>query len=382
MPLPEPSAAALAHSRQVAEHIRGALEAAGGWLPFSEYMRLALYAPGLGYYSAGASKLGPAGDFVTAPEISPFFARALAAQVAQGMRASRAEVLELGAGSGRLAVDLYAALDALGCAPTRYAILEVSPDLRQRQRALIARDAPDLLARVVWLDAPPARFSGVVLGNEVLDAVPVDVLHWTEDGVVERGVGLAGDTFAWRDGPAVAGALGQAAQGLPACPPGYVSEINPAAAALVGTLGTMLEQGLALFIDYGFPRAEYYHPRRAGGTLMCHYRHQAHTDPFHLPGLQDITAHVDFTAIADAALAAGLDVLGYIDQARFLVNCGLLDALAGLEPGTLDYARQVGAAQKLIQPSEMGELFKVIALGRGIDAPLLGVARGDRRHAL
>lgn len=382
MPLPTPSAEALAHSRRLVEHIQAEADTAGGWLTFSRYMALALYAPGMGYYSAGAGKFGSAGDFVTAPEISPLFAHVLARQVAQGMSASAASVLELGAGSGRLALDLLASLDELGCLPERYAILEVSPDLRQRQRDLLAVEAPGYLDRVEWLEALPTRFSGVVLGNEVLDALPVDLVVWTEAGLAERGVGLRGGAFAWFDRPLHAGPLDDAALALPSQAPGYVSEINLAASALVASLGAMLERGLLLFIDYGFPRAEFYHPQRAGGTLMCHYRHHAHTDPFYLPGLQDITAHVDFTGVADAALDAGLDVLGYIDQARFLVNCGLLDALGRLEPTGKDYPRIVGAAQKLIQPTEMGELFKVIALGRGLPGGLLGFARGDRRHAL
>lgn len=383
MPLPAPSPDALAHSRRLAGHIQAEIAAAGGWLPFSRFMALALYAPGLGYYSAGAGKLGPAGDFVTAPEISPLFAQTLANQVAQGLAAcGGGAVLELGAGSGRLAVDLLAALRGLGCLPERYAILEVSPDLRQRQQALLAAEAPEDLARVAWLDTLPDHFAGVVLGNEVLDALPVDIVVWTEAGYAERGVACVDGAFAWLDRPLRDGPLHAAALALPVQASGYRSEINLAAPGLVASLAGMLERGLILLIDYGFPRAEYYHPQRAAGTLMCHYRHQAHTDPFHLPGLQDITAHVDFSAIADAALDAGLDVMGYIDQARFLINCGLLDRLAVMPHGTVDTLRLTSGVQKLIQPTEMGELFKVLALGRGLSPPLPGFAHGDRRHAL
>jgi SAM-dependent MidA family methyltransferase len=382
MSLAEPTAAALAHSRRLARHIRAEVDRAGGWLPFSRYMELALYAPGLGYYSAGADKLGPAGDFVTAPEISPLFAVSLASQVAQVLSASGGDLLELGAGTGRLALDLMRELSALDCLPERYAILEVSPDLRQRQRSRFEQEAPDLLPRLVWLERLPERFTGQILANEVLDALPVDLLVWRDGGVEVRGVEAVAGAFAWADRPVPQGPLWQAAQALPKQVAGYLSEVNLAAGALVGSLGACLERGAILFIDYGFPRAEYYHPQRDTGTLMCHYRHRAHTDPFFLPGLEDITAHVDFTAVADAALDAGLEVLGYTSQAMFLVNCGLLARLARLEHGSLDGLRQTGAAQKLIQPTEMGELFKVLALGRGLDLSLLGFARGDRRHAL
>jgi SAM-dependent MidA family methyltransferase len=382
MPLPEPDADARQHSERLVARLRRAIDAGGGWLSFECYMAMALYEPGLGYYSAGARKLGADGDFVTAPEISPMFARALAAQVGQVLAECGGDVLELGAGSGRLAVDLLRELEAIGQVPARYAILEVSPELRARQRALFEVEAPAWLARVAWLDVLPERHRGVILGNEVLDALPVRLVAWGEGGVAEHGVAEVDGEFTWADRALGDAELAAAAHALPTQAPGYVSEVNLAAAGLVRALGDCLERGLALLIDYGFPRAEYYHPQRVSGTLMCHYRHHAHPDPFFLPGLQDITAHVDFSAVADAALEAGLDVLGYIDQARFLVNCGLLDALAGLDPDSVAYARQVGAMQKLIQPTEMGELFKVIALGRGLDTGLLGFVRGDRRHAL
>jgi SAM-dependent MidA family methyltransferase len=382
MSLPKADADALDHSLRLTGLLRAEIATAGGWIDFARYMELALYAPGLGYYSAGASKLGPTGDFVTAPEISPLFAATLATQVADGLAAAGDTIVELGAGTGRLAAGLLRELAALGRAPARYAILEVSPDLRQRQRQLIADEAPEWLDRVVWLDRPPARFSGVLVANEVLDAVPVHLLHWTGAGLLERGVGLAGDGFDWSDRAIADPGLERVAAALPKQAPGYVSEICPAAPALITTLAEPLERGLMLFIDYGFPRAEYYHAHRDGGTLMCHYRHRAHADPFFLPGLQDITAHVDFSAIAEAAVEAGLTVLGYSDQASFLINCGLLERLVAGGTDGIDYARAVGAAQKLIQPTEMGELFKVIALARGVDGPLRGFTRGDRRHAL
>lgn len=366
-------------SREVAALIRAEIEAAGGWVSFARYMALALYAPGLGYYSAGARKFGAGGDFVTAPELTPLFGRALARQAAQVLELTGGDILELGPGSGRLALDLLTALDVLGNLPERYYMLEVSADLRARQKALFRQQAPHLLPRLVWLDTLPDRHCGLILGNEVLDALPVHLVHWAEQGLFERGVALSvgGDRgFIWQDRPIPPGPLLDAASAIEA-PVGYVSEIGLAATGLVASLAERLTQGVLLFIDYGFPRHEYYHPQRAGGTLMCHRSHRVHGDPFDLPGLTDLTAHVDFTAIAAAGHAAGLSLLGYTTQARFLVNCGLLDLLAGLTTGTPDYYRAAAAVHKLLQPSEMGELFKAIALGRGVGG-LLGFARGDR----
>ena len=381
---PEPGPDALAHSERLAGLIAGRIAEAGGWLSFADYMALALYAPGLGYYAAGARKFGAAGDFVTAPELTPLFARSLAVQAVEVLDACGNEILELGAGSGRLAVDLMQELARFGRLPDRYAILEPSPDLRQRQQALFEREAPELLERVHWLDTLPDQLSGLVIGNEVLDALPVHLVRWLDGHAFERGVALdeAGSTFVWQDRPMLPGPLLDATNLLPAPGDGYLSEICLAAPALIHSLAERLQQGMLLFLDYGFPRAEYYHPDRREGTLMCHYRHRAFDDPFYLPGLVDITAHVDFTLIADAALEASLDVLGYTSQAHFLLNCGLLDRLNELEPGTTAYLKETARVQKLIQPTEMGELFKVIALGKG-DVPLpLGFARGDKRHTL
>ncbi|NTV94917.1 MAG: class I SAM-dependent methyltransferase [Thiobacillus sp.] len=384
MDWPEPGPDALTHSRRLAELIASRIAAAGGWLSFADYMALALYAPGLGYYAAGARKFGAAGDFVTAPELTPLFARCLAAQAVEVMAACGDEILELGAGSGRLAVDLMRELERLGRLPERYAILEVSADLRQRQRALFEAEAPELLDRIHWLDGLPDTLVGLVLGNEVLDALPVHLVRWQGGQAFERGVVLSesGLEFAWADRLLATGPLLDAANGLPAPGDDYLSEICLAAPALVHSLAERLGQGMLLFIDYGFPRAEYYHPDRREGTLMCHYRHRSFDAPFYLPGLVDITAHVDFTLIADAALDAGLDVLGYTSQAHFLLNCGLLERLGELEPGSTAYIKQTAQVQKLIQPTEMGELFKVIALAKG-DVPLpMGFARGDKRHTL
>lgn len=380
-PPPATDVEAQAVSCQLAAKIRAEI-AACGWISFARYMELALYTPGLGYYAAGACKFGAGGDFVTAPELTPLFGRALARQAAQVLKATGGDILELGPGSGRLALDLMCALEALDSLPERYFMLEVSADLRARQQALFEQEAPKLLSRITWLDRLPHKHKGLILGNEVLDALPVHRIRWLATGPVEQGVGLdATGAFVWQDRPLPPGPLRDAACSL-AMPAGYVSEIGMAARELVLSLAKRLEHGVMLFIDYGFPRHEYYHPERVEGTLMCHRRHRAHADPFAHPGLNDITAHVDFTAVAEAGYAAGLALLGYTDQASFLINCGLIDLLAALKPGTTDYLRAAAAVHKLLQPSEMGEVFKAIALGRGMEEPLLGFARGDRSARL
>ena len=401
MTLPTPSADALAYSGDLKRHIVARIAAAGGWIGFDEFMALALYAPGMGYYSGGAHKFGAAGDFVTAPEISPVFGQTIAAQAAQILAVSAPQIIEVGAGSGRLAADLLGELERQNALPERYAILELSGELRARQQATIAQALPHLLARVTWLDELPQHFDGLVLANELLDALPVSLVVWGDaeepTQIFARGVTVEHDEFAWCDRPA-SGRLRDEAQKLAAeyaLPIGYVSEIGLAAADWTAAWAKIIGTGAMLLIDYGFPRHEYYHPQRDAGTLMCHYRHHAHGEPFYLPGLQDITAHVDFTAIIEAAFEATfeatfeassdapLSLLGYTTQANFLLNCGLTDILA--RTPTDDYARYLPtaqAAQKLISPAEMGELFKVIALGKGIDAQLIGFAGGDRSETL
>lgn len=380
--LPQPSTDQLTHSAVVTGAIRAEIAACGGWIGFSRYMEMALYAPGLGYYSAGMQKFGSGGDFVTAPEISALFGRTLARQVAQIVRASDGEVLELGAGTGRLAVQLLTELQRLDALPGRYLILEVSAHLRAVQQETIQRELPDALAsRVQWLDALPDVFAGCVVGNEVLDALPVHLVAQREDGITERGVSVEGEALVWRERPAE-GALADAVR-MRKLPNDYITEICLAAPALIASLAEMLERGALLLIDYGFPRREYYHPQRGAGTLMCHYRHHAHDDPFLVPGLQDITAHVDFTAIAEAGVAHGLQVLGYTSQAQFLINSGITDLMSQISPSNAAaYLPLAAEAQKLLSPAEMGELFKVIALGKGLDQPLLGFSRGDKRHVL
>ncbi len=381
MSLPEPSADARHASERLSSLIRGDLAAAGGWIGFARYMELALYAPQLGYYTGGARKFGADGDFVTAPELTPLFAACLATQIAQWLELGLDEVLEAGAGSGMLAADLLLALERLGRLPARYRILELSGELRARQQATLAERAPHLAGRVDWLDALPEAFDGVVVANELLDALPVHLVRWGEP-VMERGVAVdAEGALAWQERPAT-GAVLAAARDIAAAP-GTVSELGLAARAWVASLAERLRRGALLLIDYGFPRAEYYLPQRAEGTLMCHYRHHVHADPFWWPGLNDITAHVDFTAIADAGFEAGLEVLGYTSQAAFLMNCGLLRQLEALhEPGSTAYLRAASLANRLINPAEMGELFKVMALGRGVSGLPLGFCRGDRVHTL
>lgn len=380
--LPTPSAEAQQHSQRLAELIRQKIETAGGWIPFARFMELALYAPGLGYYSAGAHKIGESGDFVTAPEMSALFGRTLARQAAQVLRLTGGGMLELGAGSGRLALDLLQELERLGQLPERYQVLEVSADLRKRQRRLLEAKAPHLVPRVEWLDTLPARFTGLILGNEVLDAMPVHLVAWHEDGMYERGVAWQDGRFGWSEQPLAEGELFDAAKALNP-PAGYQSEINLAARAFVATLAGILKQGVMLLLDYGFGESEYYHPQRSRGTLMCHYRHHAHDDPFWLPGLQDITAHVDFSAVASAGLAHGLKFYGYTNQAHFLINCGITGVLGQTPPeqaGT--YLPLAAQAQKLLSPAEMGELFKAIALGKGIEEPLVGFVAGDKSRML
>lgn len=381
-PLPVPSAEALAHSTRLHELIQREIAAQGGWIPFPRFMELALYAPELGYYTAGAHKFGAAGDFITAPELSPLFGRTLARQLMEVMQASAPHLLELGAGSGKLALDILAELERRDALPESYSILEVSADLRQRQQALIRGHLPHLAARVQWLDTLPETFNGAVFGNEVLDALPVHLVRWRGGGILERGVSTEDNRFVWADRPPQNDTLHDIAQGI-AVPDDYLSEVSLAARGLVASLCERLQQGALIFVDYGFGAREYYHPQRTRGTLMCHYRHHAHDDPFYLPGLQDITAHVDFTAIAETAVDHGTHFLGYTSQAHFLLNNGITDFLQEVSPqDSRAYAPLSAQLQKLSSPAEMGELFKVMALGKGLEQPLSGFLRGDLSRLL
>jgi SAM-dependent MidA family methyltransferase len=379
--LPLPSDDALEHGARVLQHIRERIVSEGGWIPFTAFMELALHAPGLGYYAAGSQKFGASGDFVTAPEITPLFGRCLARQVAQILEHTGGDVIELGAGSGALAGDILCELDRLGRLPERYRILEPSPDLAQRQRHKLEQSIPYLTHLVDWTDSLPRRLAGVVIANEVLDVLPVHLVVWRNDGLFERGVAIRDGALAWEERPADE-SLHEGVSEMAVSPP-YLSEVSPTVTAFTTSLAGCIEHGAALLIDYGFGRSEYYHPQRSGGTLMCHYRHRTHDDPFFLPGLQDITAHVDFTAVATAGVNAGCALAGYTTQAQFLLNCGITELLAQTPAeDTADYLPRAAAVQKLVSPAEMGELFKVIALSRGIEAPLLGFSEGDRTGRL
>lgn len=382
--LPAPDEDAKAHGQQVVRQLRADIQAAGGWMSFEDWMQQALYAPGLGYYSAGSRKLDRQGDFTTAPEISPLFGQALARQVAQVLQAcGSTRVLEFGAGSGALAASVIPALEALGHA-VDYEILEISPDLRERQSARLS----PLNHAVRWVETLPTHFEGCVIANEVLDAMPVRLVRRAAGGRMEElGVSLDGRpeaacAFRWAARPAATPLAEYAAARVPPLS-GYRTELNLQAEAWVRHLGQWLHRGAALLVDYGFPRAEYYHPQRVQGTLMCHFRHHAHDQALILAGLQDITAHVDFTAIADAALEGGLEVMGYTSQARFLMNAGLMDLIPAADHhDATQRARQLTALNTLLSEAEMGELFKVMAIGRGLEVPLMGFSRGDRRDRL
>lgn len=387
--LPVPEEAALEQSAKLVERIKEGLDKAGGEIGFDQYMNMALYEPGLGYYSAGSRKFGEAGDFVTAPEISPLFAQCLANQCGQILsELDSGVILELGAGTGVMARDLLLALEKQQALPETYFILEVSADLKQRQQTLFNETAPHLVERVVWLDALPEEgITGIILGNEVLDALPVKRFKKTASGFSEQKVVYADDQFEWQDAEADEGLL-QTLTELEAQLPeslseGLVSEINTGLEHWLTALEVVLKQGVMLFIDYGYTAAEYYHPQRTDGSLLCHYRHHVHADPFYYPGLQDITSSVDFTAVAERADSLGMHVSGYTSQAYFLFACGLESMVAGMEQletgARLKIAQQV---RMLTMPEEMGERFKVIALTKQFDQTLIGFSVMDQRVRL
>jgi SAM-dependent MidA family methyltransferase len=388
--LPQPSVEECALSEALSALIRDELAARGGWLSFERFMDLALYAPGLGYYSAGSAKLGAGGDFVTAPESSDLFSRCLARQCAQVLAVTEGEILELGAGTGRMAAALLSELAAQGALPERYAILEVSADLADRQRARLARLPPSLRERVVWRERLPERpLRGVMVANEVADALPFRRFRLVEGAPLELGVapaqGEPPPDFADALRPcddalarACAGILAALAEPLPE---GYTSEVCLRLAPWINSLGACLERGALLICDYGLPRRHYYHPQRVQGTLRCHYRHRAHDDPYVNVGVQDITAWVDFTRAAEAAEDGGLTVAGFTTQAAFLLGLGLEQLVASAD-SDLERTRLAGEARRLIMPEEMGEAFKVMALTRECDMSLAGFAVSDLRHLL
>ena len=386
--LPTPSAPELELSAGLTRLVQREIKAAGGSIPFSRYMELCLYAPGLGYYSAGQRKFGAGGDFVTAPEISPVFGQCLARSCGAVLQSlGGGDILEFGAGSGQLAVDMLGELETMGCLPENYFILERSADLRKRQQETVHKQLPHLFKVLKWIDTLPASgFRGVMLANEVLDAMSVERFQWNGSTAELFHVCSQGDGFAWQLQAARSGAATAVIDaGLEGCKldVGYVSEVNAALSPWLQSIADRLEQGLILLIDYGYPKHEYFHPQHSSGTLMCHYRHYAHDDPLLWPGLQDITAHVNFTAVAEAAVAADLEVAGYTTQAYFLLDCGLEEFLLQAGPAaSVDYLKAAQQVKTLILPGEMGERFKCIGLTRGIDAPVPGFRLQDQRERL
>ncbi|WP_312552320.1 SAM-dependent methyltransferase [Massilia sp.] len=385
MSLPLPDSDALAASHALQQLIAAEIEQQGGAIAFSRFMELALYAPRLGYYSGGAAKLGSDGDFTTAPEITPLFGQALARAAAAIIAQSAPNIIEFGAGTGKLARDVLTALAQQGVQVDSYTIIELSGELRARQQEAL-KDFP----QVRWLDGFPEAYSGVVLANEVLDAMPIELVVKTADGWRRQMVTVEDGRFAYVQQELDAALLEQLARQVPAAdalPEGYLTELHPVACGFMASLARMFDgenggKGAAFLFDYGFPAHEYYVDQRVGGTLMCHYRHHAHPEPFYLPGLQDITAHVDFTAMALAAQDAALEVLGYMNQASFLLGCGIGELLLRTDPeDALRYLPQSKAVQKLLSPAEMGELFKVLVVGRDVELPE-AIVRADRSHRL
>jgi SAM-dependent MidA family methyltransferase len=395
--LPKPSAEALAHSESLSALIRDRIVSADNWMDFAEYMDLALYAPGLGYYSAGARKFGAAGDFVTAPEISPLFSRCIARVAAEVLGScSPGVILEVGAGTGCMAAEIIRVLERQGVILDRYLILEISADLRERQRQTLENHVPERVCRVEWLDKfPETAFDGVILANEVLDALPVTRFGMTgpagsQDGfgrLQNSGVSIDGDGFCWKFAPpsktlrdrvdAIETTLGAP------LPQNYTSEISLRLPAFVESLGRVLARGLILIIDYGLPRTEIFHPYRDQGTLICHYRHRAHTDPFLYPGLQDITAWVDFTAVAEAAVGTNLQLAGYTTQAHFLLGARVDEEFAKAADSELRNQLKLSRElQTLTMPGQMGERFKVMGLTRGINNVPAALIYRDLRHLL
>jgi len=382
-----PDTAAAEHSRRLLNLIRDEAAACGGPLPFDRYMELALYAPGLGYYVAGAPKLGPQGDFTTAPELSPLFGACIAAQCREVLEAlGDGDILEFGAGSGALAAQILSSLADAAALPRNYLILELSPELRAGQQRLLAEQVPELLARVRWPDRLPTRLRGCILANEVLDAMPVHRFRIGADGrprelcVRYTPIGLE-EIAVEAVRPELTTALGKLQdQGL-AVDPGYESELNLRLAPWLRALAEQLEQGLILLIDYGYPRVEYYRSDRRRGTLLCHYRHRALPDPYLYPGLQDITAHVDFTAVAEAGTRAGLRTSGFTTQAHFLIGCGFDRLLAQVAAGPDAMDAMLGAKQ-LVLPSAMGERFQVLGLDKGASRDWVGFSFRDLRDRL
>lgn len=388
--MPVPPQSAREYSDALAGLIRERIHEGGGSISFERFMEMALYEPGRGYYSAGATRFGEAGDFITAPHVSPLFSRCVARQCRQALAAlSGGDILELGAGSGIMAQDLLLELEALDSLPERYLVLETGADLRMRQQELFSSRIPHLLPRITWLETLPEQsLNGVIIANEVVDALPVTRVALNKGELRELCVGHDGDGFIWIEAPCgddrLTTAWERIAADLPApLPEPYRTEINLRANAWMPSIGGILKQGVMLLIDYGYPRHEYYHPQRDRGTLLCHYRHRSHEDPFFYPGLQDITASVDFTALAQSAMESGMQLAGYTSQAHFLIGCGLAEIAASAQNGAGHPNPAVsGQVKRLTLPGEMGERFKAIAFTRNFTEPLTGFQFIDQQDKL
>lgn len=373
------------HSEAMLERLRSEISLAGGYLSFARFMELALYAPGLGYYSAGSHKLGKKGDFVTAPEISPLFAKCLARQFARILTTlPYGDILEIGAGAGTFAKDAILELEQLQTLPGHYYILETSAELRERQQHLLKQACPLFYSRILWLDRLPDSFKGIIFANEVLDALPVHCFRIENQEVKERCVGLENDQLAWKLQPPLSTELHKKVLDLRkeyALPQGYESEINLVLPHWINTLAQVLQEGVLVLFDYGYGRREYYHSERGNGTLRCFFQHRCHADPFLFPGLQDITANVDFTTVVEAATQAGLDLAGYTTQSSFLLDCGITD-FAGAPPSSMKQYQQNQALKLLMLPSEMGTLVKAMGFTKNWSGRLKGFSLLDRRRDL
>ena len=385
--LPAPGVLAQRHSEKLITLIKSEIDKNNGAISFSRYMELALYAPGLGYYAAGSAKFGEEGDFITAPEISPLFSQALANAILPALNEEDI-ILEVGAGRGRMAADILVYLKQQNKLPREYWILELSADLRQRQRTTIEETIPELLEKVRWLDELPENFSGIVLANELLDAMPVQLFQKTENDINDVNVTWLNNKFEFQVTSSFDARLISRVKDIESelnreFNAGYISEINFAAEDWIKSIAERLQHGIIVLLDYGFPRHEYYHEQRNQGTLMCHYRHRTHPAAFVYPGLQDITAHVDFTSMADAALEANLQVIGYTNQVSFLMGAGILE-LADLEneEDTKQQMETASQIKKLTLPHEMGELFKVIGFSKNCDITIPAFSFRDLREYL
>lgn len=388
MKLPNPEKIASDHSEKLKRRIHQEMIASGGLISFARFMELALYAPGLGYYSAGQPKLGEGGDFITAPEISPLFAKCVARQCQQILtELQTGDILEFGAGSGIFAKDLLIELEILGVLPETYFILEVSAELRERQRHLLEKHCPQLISRIKWLESLPiSGINGIIFANEVIDAMPVHCFQIENEKVKERCVTWHENNFAWQSSaPLTAELISQIKlyQQTHYFLEGYQSEINLRLPGWINSISAILKKGIILLFDYGYGRAEYYHPDRHRGTLMCYYQHQRHADPLTLIGLQDISAHVDFTLVIENAIDSGCELAGYTTQAGFLLASGLLEFMQQEQSMSVKVQyTQAQAIKKLTLPSEMGESVKVMALSKDFDTPLIAFSLQDRRRDL